>query len=287
MMSNEPVTLRPMQLSDINCAMQLSTAEGWNQTESDWKLFIENPQNICLVALVDKKVIGTTAAINYSNEVAWIGMVLVNKAYRGIGVSTLLMKSILEKAAFFKSIKLDATQAGQRVYGKLGFENEYVITRITGSSVKHLHDDGEIFPEPIQLKDIEEIIALDKDMFGAARRQLIEYLIKKYPGKSWMLKRNNQVTGFVLGRDGNKYNHIGPVMASSTADAKILISKALSELNNQATVVDVFNGKKGLLNWFYSIGFVSQRQFVRMYKGENNLTGIIEKQYLICGPEFG
>lgn len=286
-MINEPFTLRPMQLSDISCAMQLSVAEGWNQTESDWNLFIEHPQNICLVAVAGKKVIGTTAAINYSNAVEWIGMVLVDKAYRGIGVSTLLMKSILKKSTSFKSIKLDATPAGQAVYSKLGFIDEYIITRIIGSSVKHLHDDGEIFPEPIQLKDIEEIIALDKDMFGAARRQLIEYLIKKYPGKSWMLKRNNQVTGFVLGRDGNKYNHIGPVMASSTADAKILISKALSELNNQATVVDVFNGKKDLLNWFYSIGFVSQRQFVRMYKDENPLPGIIEKQYLICGPEFG
>ena len=102
-----------------------------------------------------------------------------------------------------------------------------------------------------------------------------------------MLKRNNHLTGFVLGRDGNKYNHIGPVMASSTADAKILISKVLTELNNQPAVVDIFNGKKDLLSWFYSIGFVSQRQFIRMYRGENKLPGFIKKQYLICGPEFG
>ncbi len=286
-MINEAVTLRPMQLSDLNCAMQLSTAEGWNQTESDWKLFIENPLNICLVAMAGKKVIGTIAAINYSNEVEWIGMVLVNKAYRGNGVSTLLMKSILDKSASFKSVKLDATLAGQAVYSKLGFKNEYIITRMTSSSVQYLNDDGGLFPEPIQLKDIEEIIALDKDIFGAGRRYLIEYLIKKYPGKSWMLKRNNHVTGFVLGRDGNKYNHIGPVTASSDADTKILISKALSKLNNQPAVVDIFNDKEDLLNWFHSIGFVNQRQFIRMYKDQNSFPGIIEKQYLICGPEFG
>ncbi len=34
--------VRPMELSDISDAMKLSVAEGWNQTEKDWKLFIEN-----------------------------------------------------------------------------------------------------------------------------------------------------------------------------------------------------------------------------------------------------
>lgn len=29
--------LRPMELSDIGSAMKLSNAEGWNQTEKDWK----------------------------------------------------------------------------------------------------------------------------------------------------------------------------------------------------------------------------------------------------------
>ena len=30
-----------------------------------------------------------------------------------------------------------------------------------------------------------------------------------------------------------------------------------------------------------------QRHFVRMYKKENSFPGIVDKQYLICGPEFG
>ena len=72
-----------MQLGDIGGAMRLSTEQGWNQTKMDWKLLIENPQNVCLLAASGKKIIGTTTAINYSNNVAWIGMVLVDKEYRG------------------------------------------------------------------------------------------------------------------------------------------------------------------------------------------------------------
>src|SRR5438067_8229734 len=110
------VTLRAMQPGDVKYGMQLSNAEGWNQTEKDWKLLIESPQNICLVAEADDKVIGTTTAINYSNEIAWIGMVLVEKAYRGMGVSKLLLTNVIKKLESCKSIKLDATQAGQKVY---------------------------------------------------------------------------------------------------------------------------------------------------------------------------
>jgi len=282
-------TLRSMQLSDIEQGMQLSTAEGWNQTEKDWKLLIDNPGNICLVAETKNKVIGTTTAINYSNEIAWIGMVLVDRKYRGMGAAKLLLTNILEKLESCKSIKLDATPAGQQVYKKLGFKDEYLITRMINSSMKSFltNNDIDIIPEPILPMHAEEIAALDKSIFGANRISLIEYLAKEYPDNAYLLKRNNKIDGFVLGRDGNKYNHIGPVGASTTFDAQILISKALKKLNNQPVVADVLNDKEELLNWLHSFEFKMQRQFLRMYKKKNSFPGIIDKQYLICGPEFG
>ena len=51
--------LRPMELSDIGSAMKLSGAEGWNQTEKDWKLLIENTGNVCMLAECDNNFIGT------------------------------------------------------------------------------------------------------------------------------------------------------------------------------------------------------------------------------------
>ena len=58
-------------------------------------------------------------------------------------------------------------------------------------------------------------------------------------------------------------------------------------MTNQSVVMDVLYEKEDLINWLNSIGFIMQRQFVRMYKKENPFPGIINKQYLICGPEFG
>lgn len=287
-MSNAAFILRPMQPGDIEAAMKLSNAEGWNQLEKDWKLLIENPENVSMLAQCGNKIIGTTTAINYSNQVVWISMVLVDKEYRGQGVSKLLIKYILKKLEHFKSIKLDATPEGQKVYKKFDFKDEYPIVRMVNTSMKNLaprNDDG--LAEPVQSQHIQEIIALDEFIFGANRIQLIKSLVNEYPGKACLLKRNNRITGFVLGRDGNKYHHVGPVMASNIIDAKILITKVLKKLINQSVIMDVPDDKEDLLNWLNSIGFIKQRQFIRMYKKENPFPGMTGKQYLICGPEFG
>jgi GNAT superfamily N-acetyltransferase len=274
-------------LEDLSGAINLSNAEGWNQTEKDWKLFIENPQNISLAVEHDKKIIGTTTAINYSNQIAWIGMVLVDKEYRGQGISKLLLENIFEKLKHCPSIKLDATPAGQNVYKKFDFKDEYFIARMTTSSVNSVPVEHDESIQPAEEKDVEEIIALDTLVFGANRTQLITFLVREYPHKAWLLKRNNNITGFVLGRDGNKYHQVGPVVASTDGDAKILITKALSELSNKSVVVDVLYDKENLINWLSSLGFVEQRHFIRMYKKENPLPGEVNKQYLVCGPEFG
>lgn len=276
-----------MQRSDAADAMKLSQAEGWNQTPRDWKLLIGGSQNICLVAELNKKIIGTATAINYSNQIAWIGMMLVANEHRRQGVSKSLLTNILKKLAGCESIKLDATLEGQRVYKQFDFNDEYLIARMVKSSMKELPPDDDLSPEPSKPGDLKEIIALDELIFGANRTQLIESMVTSYPDKAWLLKRNNSIVGFALGRNGSRYHHVGPVFASNINDSKILIRKALNELTHQPVVADVLCDKEDLITWLTSFGFEQQRHFVRMYKAQNPCPGIIAKQYAICGPEFG
>ncbi len=108
--------LRKMQLSDMDGLMRLKDAEGWNQLEKDWALLISYKESVNLVAVVDDRIIGTVTAMNYANTVAWIGMMLVDRDYRGRGISKLLMLDAIDKLKKCKSIKLDATPAGRPVY---------------------------------------------------------------------------------------------------------------------------------------------------------------------------
>jgi len=277
-----------MYLRDVGDSLLLSNAEGWNQTENDWKRLAKNPQNICRVAEQDNRIVGTATAINYANDVAWIGMVLVDKALRGKGISKMLLTDLINKLGSCRSVKLDATPAGQPVYEKYGFKDEYIIYRMTNLSPEgsgsREDTDG---PQPVRLTDVSDIASLDHSVFGAERFYLLNSLLNEFPAKAWMVKQDGRITGYALGRQGVRYHQIGPVFADEFVVARSLIAKALSDLQGQPVVVDIPADKEELIGWLNAKGFVSQRHFVRMYMRVNPFPGRPENQYLICGPEFG
>lgn len=287
-MLHESLKIRNFASHDIKNAMELVLAERWNQTEKEWQILMSNPQNVCLVAEIENEFAGTATAINYNNKVAWIGMVLVNKKFRGQGISKYLLSSLFEQLTFCKSVKLDATPAGQPVYEKMGFKDEYLINRLTCLSFgKSYLVRGDLISQGVQKEDIPAIVELDKYTFGADRSQLIKALFFNNPKKCFVIKNKGLISGFALGRKGNRFHHIGPVVASSNFDAIQLILHALNELNGQSVVIDILNDKNELYLELLSLGFEKQRYFSRMYLHSNLYPGDINHQYLICGPEFG
>jgi GNAT superfamily N-acetyltransferase len=280
--------LKTLAISDILQALELSGAEGWNQTGKDWKFLMEHPGNVCLAVEDNGKIVGTATAMIYENKVAWIGMVLVEKGHRGRGYSKLLLTEMLKRLKAIKTIKLDATPAGQPVYQKFGFRNERVINRmILESPLTNFPDlvNGNRTTR-IQSSDIPEIIKYDAEIFGARRNQLIEYLVRENPENIWLVKQNSVLKGLALGRKGTRFFHIGPVLADSEKETRMLLSQMINMSPQMPVVADVFEDKKDLTNGLVNIGFKKQRQYIRMVLGENS-PEIREKQYLICGPEFG
>jgi GNAT superfamily N-acetyltransferase len=277
-----------MLVSDLRNAMELQSREGWNQTEKDWMLLLGNKSNRCVVAEDGGKVIGTATAINYDEKEAWIGMVLVNSEYRRQGIGRLLMVSIMDTLQGFRSIKLDATPAGQPVYEKLGFKGEYILHRMACDSFNGIT--AKTCPEikPMTPGDLPEIMQFDFEIFGADRTYLLSTIRSNYPHKAFVLRRNNRVEGYVLGRDGMRFNYIGPVYAHSSEDAGKLLAAALQTIDKGAAVaVDIMEDRDSFKGMLEEAGFSVQRQFLRMYLDKNPFPGLPEKQYLISGPEFG
>jgi GNAT superfamily N-acetyltransferase len=273
---------------DLKEAISLGFSEGWNQTEMDWMLMLDNPLNICIVAEHNNKIAGTATAFCYDSNVAWIGMVLVDKSLRGQGAGKMLLKYLIENLQHIESVKLDATPAGQPLYANLGFIEEYKIFRMTNTSVT------EFTPVPVlnettktEYQNLPEIIEKDKDAFGTDRSYLLNRLFKNFPQKAFVVRINQDVDGYIFGRDGARFHYIGPVYCSDTSIAISLISRTLQSLKDQSVALDVPEDKEELISWLESVGFVKQRHFVRMYLKSNRFKGLPAKQYLISGPEFG
>lgn len=288
MSDNFTFRIRPMITNDLRQAISLSNSEGWNQTEKDWKLLLENSLNICIVAEYNNNVIGTTTALKHSNQVAWIGMVLVDKSFRGRGVGKMLLTNIIGALKNVESIKLDATPEGLPLYQKLGFIDEHKIYRMINPSLQSFKNQAfDYGVANIDNESFSDVLKLDIRIFGTARTYLLQTLLGNYPWKAYLIKKNKKLDGYMFGRDGVRFNYIGPVFAFSHNSARILISKALESLDNKPVALDILQDKEGLIKWLEMSGFVKQRYFVRMSLKSNSYRGLIKYQYLIGGPEFG
>ncbi len=288
-MKSDTINIRKLKKQDIPDAMRLVYAEGWNQTENDWQILVGGARNVCFAAETECKLVGTATAMNYNNVTAWIGMVLVDREYRGRGISKILLSALLDKLDSCKSVKLDATPAGQKVYEKLGFNNEFMIQRMVRNpgALETKIPVGAVTPV-LPVKDrLKETVLFDELVFGTKRGILLRTLADRYPELAGVIVEGRKISGYSLGRIGSRYVQIGPVSAGSAEDAKRLVLQGLKMKCQQPVVVDVMDSKKELISWLESLGFAIQRPFTRMFLGENLFPGLAEKQFLICGPEYG
>src|SRR2546422_4281388 len=116
---SEPRLLWP---SDIPSAMKLKDSAGWNQTEEDWRRIMELEPEGCFGIEQEGRLVATTTAICYGRELAWIGMVLTDAAFRGQGLASRLMRrapEFLERVEV-KCDKMGATRMGGRADRKFG-----------------------------------------------------------------------------------------------------------------------------------------------------------------------
>ena len=277
-----------MVINDLVHAISLSRSEGWNQTDKDWRFLLMNPDNVCLAAEQDNKLVGTAAATVHSSKLAWIGMVLVDKNLRGLGVGRNLMINLINNLKHINSIKLDATPAGLPLYQKLGFIEEHHICRMVNPLNKGLMVlESGYKPEIIEKNKLPDILKLDKKIFGSNRPSLLRSLFQNYPEKAFMINKDGKTNGYIFGREGIRYDYIGPASSPSKESVMSLITIALNSMAGKPVALDILQDKQDVIRRLELSGFEIQRSFVRMYLKNNNYPGEVNSQYLISGPEFG
>ena len=97
-----------MTARHIPAGMGLCTSAGWNQLEEDWRFFLESPGSGAFLAELGGRPVGTAAFVRYEG-LAWIAMMLVDPAERGMGIGTQLFKKALEAVDDAPCVGLDAT----------------------------------------------------------------------------------------------------------------------------------------------------------------------------------
>ncbi len=278
------IALRPMIEADIPEAMRLKRLAGWNQTEDDWRLYLQAAPSGCLAALHNGRVIGTATAVPYGKSVSWIGMVLVDPEFRRLGIATRLMQAAMDSLKGNRCIKLDATPDGRPVYIKLGFQDEYGISRMVVQSASMPPAPKGV--KPVSARDWPEIARLDRSVFGADRLVVLRHFAQATPHSAFKLVRRGRLVAFALARPGANFTQIGPVVAESEPDAVAVASAAIRSLSGRPLLLDVPDAQVGFRAWLVEQGFAVQRPFVRMFRGVNN-PGKPAQVWALGGPELG
>jgi hypothetical protein len=102
-----------------------------------------------------------------------------------------------------------------------------------------------------------------------------------------LISEQKEITGFICGREGRNYVHLGPLISISIMYAIELVKYTLPLHHTKPVIVDVPEYNTELMHWLESNGFSKQREFIRMYKNKKAGIGSSPNQYLIAGPEFG
>jgi GNAT superfamily N-acetyltransferase len=272
---------RPLAEDDIVDCVALSAEAGWNQTIEDWAVFLRHGTVLGLPA-GDSVTVGTGAVLPYSDDFAWISMVLVTASRRRERIGTNILEACCAEVARRGLVSvLDATPAGERIYRPLGFEGMLNLSRWQGVSKTRANPTSGI--RAMIGADIPSVAAIDAVAFGARREFLVESLFRRLPQLAFVSDDNS---GFVLARPGRIATQIGPIVAANEEQAVALLDAALGCISGPV-FLDLVDGRDLLTRPLRQCGFTVQRPFLRMGLSRHVPFGDPARLFVVAGPEFG
>jgi GNAT superfamily N-acetyltransferase len=274
--------IRRLVAGDVPDLVELSRQARWNQTAADWQRLLDLCPEGCIGIESGGHIISSTTVTGYGNELAWIGMVLTDKDHRGNGYAGRLMEQALAwlRGRGVAWIKLDATDMGQPIYARLGFQDECPVERWkrpagTGKAIAA----GVPPPGPFVYDD-----RLEADAFGAIRRELIESLAgieaASIPGE-----------GYAMGRPGAIARYFGPCVAGSVAAARRLLEWYVDAHGSEDIFWDLLPENENAVLLAREHGFAPVRHLVRMgMRGRPGAAPLVHNDtsvFAIAGFEYG
>lgn len=254
--------IKPMVAADCPAALELSRSVGWPHRLDDWQFALSLGAG--LVATVAGRMVGTSMWWTYEGQ-SRLGMVIVDPATRRAGIGRMLIQGALG-AIRTPTIVLNATQAGETLYRRLGF-------RSVGTIVQHQGAASSVPPVPLRhgerirpmgRNDAARIVALDAVVSGARRERVIAELIAQ--GDAIVLDDDGEAVGFAVYRRFGRGHVIGPVVARDTAAAKAMVAHWIGSSAGLFVRVDV-TGESGLSDWLDGLGLARVSPVMTMVRG--------------------
>ena len=174
--------------------------EGWSDIIPKFQFYYSS--NFCtpIKAMLEEKVVGVGAIIKYYRT-AWLAHIIVDKPYRNKGIGYSIVTQLLQKAKNngVYTVSLLATQAGQSIYKKVGFNpiSEYhFFERKQAKPSFQVSSNIMLYTSQYY----NELMGIDLEIAGEKRQQLLSPHLKT----ALLYIKKKKTNGFLYSQFGGR-----------------------------------------------------------------------------------
>lgn len=250
------LTLVQFDQEDVPGLIELSKSVGWDYDELEIGT-VMSAGSVFGHKNAQGTIVSSAAIIPYEAMVASIGMVIVNKEYRGLGLGKEATQRCINSLTEAISIMLISTEDGKPLYEKMGFKSvdgvhKYICDIYSTSNKTNIT----VTIENFHASHFREIVKLDEAAFGDKRSHFLEFRINQSEQCVVVKDKNGSMIGFGLSILGPINLIIGPVVAPDAQIATIILDKLASGHQGKLRI-DIPSGQEAFMEALEQCGFVN------------------------------
>ena len=251
------LSIREMQKADLAFAAECTAAEDWVSEDLSTLegFFLYDPHG-CLIAEINKQRVGICVATSYGKS-GFIGELIVRPEARGRGVGASLLNhgvQILCKRGA-EAIYLDGVLNAVGLYERNGFRKLTRSWRFSG------YLPGEL-DQPVRRmrsSDLSQVSAFDCANFGPDRRFFLERRFQLFPELSYIMTSGDELTGYILGREGRGWLSAGPwVMRVGAGNLVALLRAIALQAEGRPISLGILDVNQEAIQLVHSLGFTER-----------------------------
>lgn len=273
--------LVPFADEHLHGALRLSQEMAWPYRLEDWAVALGLGQGFVLQDDAGA-VVGTALWWPCGDDQASAGMVIVARAAQGRGHGARLMEALLA-AAGSRSITLNSTAEGRALYERRGFVRIGEVHQHQGVAAVLPKAPSPTLVRVARPSDSAAIAQLDRQATGWRRGPLLDRLCSL--GAGLLRLRDGEPCGYAIARPFGRGHVVGPVVADSAADARLLVEAAIARLGRAFVRIDTPAGC-GLGEWLEGLGLPRVGDAATMVRGPRHPPVGPAQAYALASQSF-
>lgn len=251
------MVVRTMNKSDLDFAIQCTLSEDWT-SEDGWVFegFLNFEPGGCFVAQEGDRLIGICIATSYDMS-GFIGEFIIVPEMRGRGYGKKLLEHALNylRDRGVHRIYLDGVPRAVSLYERAGFQKICRSLRFTGK-INQNRDNRVKRVERIQGQGLDNVLKIDRQIYGADRSYFLKRLFKLCPELCLVLRVNQEISGYIFGRIYDQNIALGPwVVLDETVNPGTLIENLPVEVLKNPLNIGILENNQKAISSIRSLGF--------------------------------